>query len=1210
MKLDQRLLRLALRQAAFFLTIGGGFVGCLLTIGQARLLTEIIDAVFLRDQSLAEVQGLIEIVLLVILVRAGLSWLVEVSGQRTAAQIKQILRWRLIKHLFALGPLARGRMLETDDSGAGAQSGEATNLLTEGVEALDSYFSQYLPQVFLALANPLAILLFVIPIDPLSGLVFLLTGPLIPLFMALIGSQANLQTKKQWQALHRLSSCFLDAIQGLATLKLLGRSREYAAVLDQASEEHRQMTLGVLRISFLSALTLELLSTLSTAVVAVQIGVRLLYSDHALPGGALQFTPAFFVLLLAPEFYLPLRLLGLRFHAGMSGAAAGERIFEILDSPLPHAQPPAASGLHQTEDASQAGQGAALKVEKVSFTYPNGVKALDEVSFTLPAGKITALVGVSGAGKSTLAAILLGFLLPDTGRVTFFDGPPAAGAPRIAWSPQHPYLFAASAAENIRLARPEASDAEVAAAARLAHADEFIGRLPQGYGAPLGERGVRLSGGQAQRIALARAFLSNAPILILDEPTSHLDPLSESFIHDSLQDLAETRTVLIIAHRPQTISRAHQVIRLEQGRVVEARQVVPEMREGDAKRKRDEKQEMRNEEPAGEDEKQGRWDEYLDLQETARPPAPLTSFLRPFLPHIALSVLLGCGTVLSGVGLMVTAAYIIASAALHPSVAELQVAIVGVRVFGLARGFLRYLERLVSHDVTFRVLARLRGWFYRALEPLAPLNDLHSGDLLARAISDIASLENFYVRAVAPPLTALLVALGAALFLGAFAAPLAWLLLAFLFSGGVIVPLLMASLSRRAGRAWVAARAHLNVAVVDALQGMADLLAFRAAERYQFRHIERAAGQAINAQWTLAVLNGLQSALAVVLANGSMAAVLLFVIPLVNGGLIPGVMLPVLALAALTSFEAVQPLPQAAQYLEANRQSVRRLNQIAQRPALLPEPANPRPAPAQFHFEVRHLSFAYTPGRLALDDICLNLPPGRRVALVGTSGCGKTTLFNLLWRTLRSEAGEGDALPVGAPILLNGISVEAYSPDALRRDLAILPQNPYLFRTTVRENLLLARPEASQAQIEQAARLAGIHDLIASLPQGYETWVGEHGLRLSGGEKQRIALARAFLKDAPLLILDEPTAHLDPATEKVVIANLRSFVAGEGAPEPRRRSLLLATHRLVDMDWFDEILVLESGRIVGQGTHAELLQHNTLYRQLVGVNLGREYNQC
>ena len=387
MKLDQRLLRLALRQAAFFLTIGGGFVGCLLTIGQARLLTEIIDAVFLRDQSLAEVQGLIEIVLLVILVRAGLSWLVEVSGQRTAAQIKQILRWRLIKHLFALGPLARGRMLETDDSGAGAQSGEATNLLTEGVEALDSYFSQYLPQVFLALANPLAILLFVIPIDPLSGLVFLLTGPLIPLFMALIGSQANLQTKKQWQALHRLSSCFLDAIQGLATLKLLGRSREYAAVLDQASEEHRQMTLGVLRISFLSALTLELLSTLSTAVVAVQIGVRLLYSDHALPGGALQFTPAFFVLLLAPEFYLPLRLLGLRFHAGMSGAAAGERIFEILDSPLPHAQPPAASGLHQTEDASQAGQGAALKVEKVSFTYPNGVKALDEVSFILPAGK-------------------------------------------------------------------------------------------------------------------------------------------------------------------------------------------------------------------------------------------------------------------------------------------------------------------------------------------------------------------------------------------------------------------------------------------------------------------------------------------------------------------------------------------------------------------------------------------------------------------------------------------------------------------------------------------------------------------------------------------------------------------------------------------------------------------------------------------------------
>jgi len=448
------------------------------------------------------------------------------------------------------------------------------NTAVEGVEALDAYFRQYLPQLALAALVPLTILAFVFPLDFLSGLVLLLTAPLIPIFMILIGNLADALTRRQWTSLSRMSAHFLDVLQGLTTLKLLGRSRDQIQTIARISDHFRQTTLSVLRVAFLSALVLEMVATISTAVVAVEIGLRLLY-------GRLPFEEAFFVLVLAPEFYLPLRLLGTRFHAGVAGVATARRIFEVL------ATPPRVDGQVQRVPHPLAGiadpEGRAIhsqvqgpiRFENIHYAYDDGQRpALNGLSFEMLPGQMVALVGPSGAGKSTVAYLLLRFIAPDRGEITV-DGIPLESIPlaawrsQVAWVPQNPYLFHATVAENIRLARPEASLDEVVWAARQAHADRFIQALPQGYDTPVGERGARLSAGQAQRIALARAFLKDAPLLILDEATSNLDPEHEALVQEAVARLTQGRTVLVIAHRLSTVHRADRIVVLEGGRVVE-----------------------------------------------------------------------------------------------------------------------------------------------------------------------------------------------------------------------------------------------------------------------------------------------------------------------------------------------------------------------------------------------------------------------------------------------------------------------------------------------------------------------------------------------------------------------------------------------------------------------------------------------------------------
>lgn len=564
----------------------------------------------------------------------------------------------------------------------------------------------------------------------------------------------------------------------------------------------------------------------------------------------------------------------------------------------------------------------------------------------------------------------------------------------------------------------------------------------------------------------------------------------------------------------------------------------------------------------------------------------LLGFLKPFRGGVALSVLASVATIASSIGLLGTSAYLISYAALRPSIAFLQVAIVGVRFFGISRGVFRYLERLSTHSVNFQLLSRLRVWFYRALEPLAParLLQYRSGDLLQRAVGDIDVLENFYVRVVAPPLSALLITAGAGLLLGSWNVRLGGVLAGGLLLGGIAVPLVSYRLSRDPGRQLVGLRSELSANYVETLQGMADLLAYgqEEANRQRMAHLE---GRLSGAQMRLAWAGGAGNALGQLVANLTLLAVLVVAIPLVGGGQLDGILLAVVSLVVLASFEAVAPLPQAAQTLEASLKAARRLFELVDAEPAVAEPEAPRPAPDNATISIQKLSFRYSADLpAALQDVDLTLTPGRKVALVGPSGAGKSTLLALLMRFWDAPAGT---------ILIDGQDIRSFRSREARRLFSLVSQSTYIFTATLRQNLLLACPDAREAGLERALAQAGLMDWVRQLPDGLDTWLGERGQQMSSGERQRLALARALLQDAPVLLLDEPTAHLDTISERRVIETLQDVL--------RKRTVLWATHSLSGMDWMDEIVVLEHGRVVERGTHPQLLSANGLYAHLYQI---------
>ena len=534
------------------LTIVTGLLGAFATITQMILLSKIVNAVFLSHRVLAQVSVPLVLLMGAMLARAGLLWGREVTAQRAAMRVKSYLRERVFAHLLQLGPVWS----------VGERTGELAALLNEGIERLDAYVARYLPQLVLSVLVPLIIIAVILPVDWFSAVLLLCTGPVIPLLMALVGSNTRKRTQAQWATLSLMSASFLDVMQGLTTLKMFGRSQEQEHRIARISDRFRDKTLQVLRYAFLSGAVLEFMTMTAIGVIATTLGVRLI--NHSI-----SFDNAFLILLLTPEFYRPLQELGAQRHAAMEGEASARRLYEILETPLPTQEEPASG------EPVPPGP-ITIEISDLSYTYPEQEKpALERITLRLAANTCTALVGRSGAGKSTLVNLLMRFMDATGGTISANGIPITQLAPErwreyVALVPQRPYLFYGTVRENIRLARPQADDAEVMQAVELAGVSAFLDELPRGLDTQVGEQGMQLSAGQAQRVAIARALLKNAPVLILDEPTSSLDPDSEAHIRQSLTALTRERTVLVIAHRYNTIASASHIAMLENGRIVEA----------------------------------------------------------------------------------------------------------------------------------------------------------------------------------------------------------------------------------------------------------------------------------------------------------------------------------------------------------------------------------------------------------------------------------------------------------------------------------------------------------------------------------------------------------------------------------------------------------------------------------------------------------------
>lgn len=540
------------------IAVGLGLVSGLLLIVQAWLLAHVVSDVLFEEATLADVQIYLLCMLLVFALRALLAWASEQAAFHAAIRVKLYLRDQLYRHVQKLGPAWL----------SGERSGDVLNALSDGIEGLEAYYARYIPAMSLMALVPLAILVFVFAHDWLAGLIMVATAPLIPFFMIIIGKGTEKRNQKQWKSLAKMSAHFLDVIQGLTTLKLFNASRREANMVAKISEEYRQSTMSVLRVAFLSSFMLEFLATVSIALVAVSIGFRLFWGD-------MDFYYGFFVLLLAPEFYLPLRNMGTQYHARMEAIGAGERIIEILNTPVHlSAKDTSPNPSSKKKNLNIDSQPPSIHIQDLSFVYPDGREAINNLNLSIPAGKTVALVGTSGAGKSTLLNLLMGFLQPSSGQVlvnntVIHNTSPSEWRQNIAWLPQKPQLFPGTIIENIALGQTDFDDDRIRHAAEKAQALDFIENLPNKFETLIGEGGQGLSGGQIQRIALARAFYKDAPLVFLDEATANLDMDSEKRVQKGINELLKDRTAIMIAHRLKTVENVDLIAVMQQGQIIQ-----------------------------------------------------------------------------------------------------------------------------------------------------------------------------------------------------------------------------------------------------------------------------------------------------------------------------------------------------------------------------------------------------------------------------------------------------------------------------------------------------------------------------------------------------------------------------------------------------------------------------------------------------------------
>lgn len=983
----------------------------------------------------------------------------------------------------------------------------ASALTTTSSDALEPWIRSYLPGLSLAVAVPLVSGLRILGADLISAVILAVVVPLVPIFMILIGLATESRAAKQWEALSRLAARFLDVLTGLPTLRLFGRADAQVSRVREVTDRYRQATMKTLRVAFLSALVLELLATLSVALVAVSLGGRLAHGDVGL-------STALLVLLLTPECLLPIRRVSAAFHAATSGVDAATEIGDALALPLrPAGDRPLPAG-------------APLVATGVSVRDPHRGPRLAPVDLAVAPGELVALSGPSGAGKSTMLDVLRGALVPDAGTVAVGDAPvgdldTTVRAAAIRWVPQRAQALGADVRSSVALGHGDGPGVDAAVDRALAqHGLTALAHLHPSA----------VSGGERRRVALARAhvgvLLGTVAFLLLDEPTAQLDiDAAAGVLAAALEARGRGVGLVVATHDPAVEAVADRVVHVTaagggEGPQPEAAPPAIHLRTDTA---------LVPDPVAG-------WAAEVGADRTDDGRGALRWLLgtaRHQRWRLAGATALGILTDACTVGLAATAAWLIVRAAEQPSFADLAVAAVAVRAFALGKGPLRYAERLTSHDTTLRLLAELRATVIARLARLAP-NGLPRGargDLLARMVDDIDRLQDFFLRVLGPAGSSLTIGIGAATVATVLDPAGGGALLVTVVVVGALLPHLSFLAARRRGASVARLRGEIGTDVVDLAEHAEELVACGADRTWRDR-IEQAAAeldQADHRQGRPGAAIAACVAAAPALATAAMVAT---TGPAGPG--LPGPELGVLVLLPLVVVDLVGPLAAAGEALARVEASASRVLALLRRPDPVREPASPAPLPAGADLALDGVAVGWPGGPLQVDGIDLRVPEGGRAVITGPSGSGKSTIAALL---------VGFLPPARGRYRVGGTPADELGGDAVRRRVTWCQQDPWFADSTLADNLRIAAPEAGDDELYAALDVAHLGDWARGLPDGLETRLARDAATLSGGERQRLALARALLGGQRAIVLDEPTSHLDAANARVVMRDLLAATA-------------------------------------------------------------------
>ena len=1067
---------------------------------------------------------------------------------------------------------------------------------TEGIDQVQLYIRVIPPKIVGMMAISLPVLIAAFFLDWISGIILAVMFPVIIFFMILLGKQASARAERQYASYTRLTGRFMDTLRGLGVIKAFGAAAAEGSSTFEYSERLRIATVKTLASATLSSAVLDLCATFGVAAVAMMLAFRLM-------DGSISLMTGLAALILASEYFLPIRAFASDFHASLNGKNSLKAILDMIGARDLEIDTSHRPSLNAWDEDSE------LELVDVGFSYDGESDGVSSISLKAKGFQKIAIVGKSGAGKSTLVGLLAGFLAPDAG-CAFIDGnevdlSDAEWKRQVRYIPQSPYIFRATLRKNVAFYAPDAADDKILDAIGAVGLDELVDELPQGLDTVIGEGAHGLSGGQAHRIALARVLLDDsARVLVFDEPTAHLDIETELELKRRMLPVMEGKLVFFATHRLHWVQDMDCVIELEDGGIAriyepnakESKSAPCDMEPAVSNTHQQDAVLSQTEEDDGKspaEDRNGHIGQNALSAESRygrfpKPPAWLAGYVTRYKRWVFMAVLLGSIAAGCSALLMFTSGYLIsATASVGTTLFAIMVPIAFVQIFGFGRPLAHYLERLVSHDWVLKITSDLRRALYWGVEGRIgdPARERATGEYLGLLSDDVDHLQNLYLRASFPILIAAILSLGAAILFLVFSLHFGALILVVLAAITVLVPWACLALTRRFSHDAKARRAREYERLTDNIMGATDWILSNRASFVEQSH-SRSDEDIRKLDSSSRMIERVVTLVDKLLLGGITCLILAWAGQQFSGDAQAANWIAAFALGFFPIIEALGALPSSASQATTHEDAIARLDEyvtegesaVRTRDAGAASPGKDCMDAANA-VELDSVSYRYPGSKTpALDDISLSVRAGESIAILGRSGSGKSTLANVVRGVLQPGSGtvglaSGSPLPIG-----------------------YMGQSPYLFNRSLRDNLTLGVLEAADAKLEDILRSVGLEAKLESLEEGLDTIIGETGTGFSGGEAHRIALARVLVADAPIVIVDEPFSALDPITEASLLETLFEVCSG--------RTLVVITHHLAEIHRFDRVVFIEGGKVALDGTPDELMELSAFFRTLLEFDRG------